>query len=207
MGTQVPEYVFRFEALADEIHADNKRAGWWTDLHTGAPLKRNVGELLMLVVSEIAEAAEGQRSGAEDDKLPDYPMFDVELADAKIRIMDIAGAHALDLSGAAHDLFVLTEFGETIHGGCGCDQRHRLLLIVEEISAAMEGHRKSASDAVLTMRPAFEVRLAAALLRIHHEADYEGFDLDWVVQAKRLFNARRADHKPENRRAVGGKAY
>lgn len=80
------------------VHANNKK--WWTDLHTGEPLQRNVGEMLMLVVSEISEAMEGHRKGLKDDHLPHRPMIEVELADAIIRIFDIAAGLGLDLGGA-----------------------------------------------------------------------------------------------------------
>ena len=43
------------------VHTLNQR--WWHDLATGERLNRNLGELLMLVVSEIAEAMEGHRKG------------------------------------------------------------------------------------------------------------------------------------------------
>lgn len=84
--------------LAARVHDAN--AKWWTDLETGKPLKRNVGEMLMLVCSEIAEAMEGHRKGLQDDKLPHRPMVEVELADALIRIFDIAAGMKLDLGGA-----------------------------------------------------------------------------------------------------------
>jgi hypothetical protein len=34
-----------------------------------------------------------------------------------------------------------------------------------------------------------------------------GYDLGAAIQEKLEFNAARADHKPENRRQSGGKAY
>ncbi len=86
--------------LVIELHNRNKIAGWWNDLNTGAPLKRNVGELLCLVHSEISEAMEGHRKNLPDDKLPHRPMIEVELADAVIRICDIAGGLGLDIAGA-----------------------------------------------------------------------------------------------------------
>lgn len=86
--------------LSRDIHQRNVDAGWWTDLATGERKDRNVGELLMLVVSEVAEAMEGHRKSLPDDKLPHRSMFEVELADVFIRIFDIAGAHNLDLDGA-----------------------------------------------------------------------------------------------------------
>lgn len=115
------------EHLVNTCHGAAKAAGWWTDLETGLPLKRNVGELLMLCVSELVEAMEGHRKDLMDDKLPHRKMIEVELADAMIRICDLAGYLELDLGGA--------------------------------------------------------------------------------MAEKLEYNASRADHQPENRRAVGGKKY
>ncbi len=81
-----------------EAHKANEK--WWTDIHTGAPIRRNVGELLMLCVSELAEAMEGHRKDMQDDKLPHRKMFEVELADCLIRIFDLGGGMGLDLEGA-----------------------------------------------------------------------------------------------------------
>ena len=44
---------------------------WWRNPKTRRPLRnRNTGELLMLCVSELSEAMEGNRKGLMDDKLP-----------------------------------------------------------------------------------------------------------------------------------------
>jgi len=96
-------HVFALNELSKEIHEDNVKAGWWTDLATGQKKDRNVGELLCLVHSEISEAMEGFRKNLKDDKLPNRSMFEVELADTLIRIFDIAGAHNLDLGGAVFE--------------------------------------------------------------------------------------------------------
>lgn len=61
---------------------------------------RNKGELMMLMVSEIAEAMEGCRKNLPDDKLPHRSMEEVELADLIIRLFDYAGGFGLDLQGA-----------------------------------------------------------------------------------------------------------
>ena len=81
-------------ALADKVHADNVAAGWWTDPKTGDSIlhTRNVPEMLCLIHSEISEAMEGHRKKLMDDKLPHRPMLQVELVDAAIRILDLAGS-------------------------------------------------------------------------------------------------------------------
>lgn len=84
-------------------HEAQVKAGWWTDLATGQRKDRNVGELLCLIHSEISEAMEAHRKGLKDDKLPERPGIEVELADALIRIFDLAGALDLDLAGAVVD--------------------------------------------------------------------------------------------------------
>lgn len=63
-------------------------------------IHRNKGELLMLTVSEIAEAMEGERKSLPDDHLPHRPMVEVEIADTFIRLLDYAGAFNLDVWGA-----------------------------------------------------------------------------------------------------------
>lgn len=90
-------------------------AGWWHD-NQGIPMlspddstrgvkRKTVNEFvipakLMLSVSESAEAMEGDRKDAMDDKLPHRSQIEVELADRTIRDFDLAGALDLDLGGA-----------------------------------------------------------------------------------------------------------
>lgn len=81
--------------FAEDCHAAN--ATWWINPVSGAYKDRNIGELLMLCVCELAEACEGHRKGLKDDYLPQFDMFDVELVDTLIRIFDLAGARRIDL--------------------------------------------------------------------------------------------------------------
>ncbi len=86
--------------FAADCHAASRKAGWYTDIATGKTLDRNVPEMLCLIHSEVSEAMEGYRKNLQDDKLPARKMIEVELADAMIRIGDLAVYLGLDLGGA-----------------------------------------------------------------------------------------------------------
>src|SRR4029077_14292055 len=78
------------------VTAHVANAKWWIDIKTGELLDKSDknlhGTKFMLMVSEIAEAMEGDRKDLMDDKLPHRKMAEVELADAVIRIFDFAAA-------------------------------------------------------------------------------------------------------------------
>jgi len=86
----------------DLCHGLAHRSGWWTDLGTDLPIDPEAvfAEKLLLVHGEISEAMEGHRKSLPDDHLPHRHSLEVELADAMIRILDLAGAMDLDLAGA-----------------------------------------------------------------------------------------------------------
>lgn len=89
--------------LVTLCYQESLKAGWHTDLATGQLKERNRAEMLMLIVSEISEAMEGERKNLADDKIPTRPMAEVELADAIIRIADYAGRWGYDLGGAIEE--------------------------------------------------------------------------------------------------------
>lgn len=88
--------------LAGLCHGVADESGCWTCPRTDESLKskRNFGEMLCLVHSEISEAMEGHRKSLMDDHLKQRPMAEVELADAVIRIFDLAGGMGYDIAGA-----------------------------------------------------------------------------------------------------------
>lgn len=84
--------------LMESTHFANSH--WWIDDASEDAQMLVVPTKLMLIVSELVEAMEGHRKNLPDDKLPHRPMIEVELADALIRLLDLAGRLKLDLGGA-----------------------------------------------------------------------------------------------------------
>ena len=83
----------------------------------------------------------------------------------------------------------------------------RIALCHSELSEALEGHRKGLMDDKLPDRPMSEVELADTVIRVFDLAGCMGYDLGAAIAEKLAYNASRADHKIENRKQAGGKAY
>ena len=78
-----------FKKLAKKIHANAVKKGFWDE-------ERNIGEALMLVVTEIAEAMEAHRHQDEDN-------FREELADTFIRLLDLCAGLGIDIEKEIHE--------------------------------------------------------------------------------------------------------
>lgn len=79
--------------LAAKIYEANAAKGFWDN-------ERNIGELLMLVVSELGEALEAHRKGRMNDpKIEGFQKdtFEDEIADTFIRLFDLAGGLGIDI--------------------------------------------------------------------------------------------------------------
>lgn len=105
-----------FNTASEQIHNAQVKAGWYRNPVSNRKITRNIMEMLMLITTEVAEAAEGHRKGLMDDKLPHRTMLEVELADTLIRIFDLAGYKGLDLGGAVVEklLYNLTREDHTL---------------------------------------------------------------------------------------------
>jgi len=80
-----------------EVERVNRLNGWWE-------VDRNKAELLMLMVTELAEACEALRHGnIPSDHLPQFSGEVEELADCIIRIMDYAAGFGLPVGAAILD--------------------------------------------------------------------------------------------------------
>lgn len=84
--------------LQDWCYSNSVNAGWWDNLDPNDPYV--FATKLALVHSEVSEALEGGRKDLMDDHLTHRKMAEVELADAVIRILDLAGAMEYDIEGA-----------------------------------------------------------------------------------------------------------
>jgi len=157
-----------------DVHERNRRAGWWTDLETGEPKKRNVGELLMLFVTEIVEAYTAYIENAPDDKLPAYPGLGVEIGDLAIRMADFAGAA---MGG------YLVEYSGVRNPG------EDLFEEIIEIALRYEKIRKTPE----------------AVGEDERGQHIPPMDIPAMIDDKLAYNAKRADHKIENRLEADGK--
>lgn len=101
----------RISEIQEKVHKTAVAHGWWDG-------PRSVGEVLMLMVTEIAEAMEAYRAGnPESDKIPGYSKLEEELADVIIRLLDFAGGEGLDIDGAVMAKMAYNETRPYRHGG------------------------------------------------------------------------------------------
>lgn len=158
-----------------DVHERNVKAGWWTNIETGEPLKRNVGEMFMLMVTEIAEAFDAYADMKADDKLPHQPGVGVEIGDLLIRAADFCGGMA---SG-------------------------RVILFDPDTSNPGESFFKD----IVSIADRYEsIRKTPAAKGDPETCDFmPSYDVAVMVDEKLAYNAKREDHKIENRLKPGGK--
>lgn len=114
---------------AQVIFQNNKEKGFWDN-------ERNVGELLMLVTSELGEAMEAHRKGkmtvkhqldyffaSQDysDKMDVFKenvkdTFEDEIADAVIRLLDLSAGLGIDLEKHINAKVQFNKSRERLHG-------------------------------------------------------------------------------------------
>lgn len=179
--------------LGEEAYRASFKAGWWHDPTTGALKERNRGEMMMLMISELAEMHKGIRDGGMDEHLPQYSSAMVEAGDFLIRIGDFVHGFGFDLGAKAHEW---TDDVVSVHTG--------VVGAMCAVADAMEYDRKG-------NLPACAAELArAALIVVSFASAFLGGSrggLFIVAHEKIAYNSQRADHKRENRLREGGKAY
>jgi len=171
--------------LAKSIHAQNVEAGWWDG--DGC-----IFEKLQLVSTEIAEATEGERKDLMDDHLPQRKMGEVELADALIRLLDIAGRYGWTFNFD-------TQPRRSIHMANSIAGKH--LMLNASLIAICD-------MILLNEAPIFVAKfysqMVAGILYVGNCKDY---DIMGALHEKVEYNKTRQDHKRENRAKPGGKKF
>ena len=99
----------------DRCHALARSKGWYD-----GEGERNIGEQLMLVVTEVAEAMEDLRTGSMSlsyDASGKPVGFPIEIADVMIRLFDLAGYLQIDIDDAVDAKIAYNETRPHRHGG------------------------------------------------------------------------------------------
>lgn len=114
-------------AMAQQVHNANRQKGFWDH-------NRNIGELLMLVTSELGECMEAHRKGrlASFEQVDENiekggewkanfqahikDSFEDELADALIRILDMCGGLGIDIQRHVVEKLKYNATRERLHG-------------------------------------------------------------------------------------------
>jgi len=167
------------------IHDVNVELGWWDDKN------RCLETVVQMIITEIAEATEGARKNIKDDHLPDRKMFEVEMADTMIRLLDLGGkfvwSHTYETDSLALDkLRQCTEVGARMFA---------LSAMAVDLGRSLDcGKRASRKYSILVN----------AILEI---ASVHKLDLWGAVRDKVAYNKTRADHKRSARKATGGKRF
>ena len=175
---------FKLTELAAEIHADNIKAGWWD---TWPNKIERFETAMMLVISELGEAMEGDRKDLMDDHLPNRKMFDVELADTLIRLLDLAGAYGV----------VFKNF-DNIVGNSVRSLRAKRLTRPEQLFEIAKVVANGTTPVYVVAKGISVTLCVAEINKINI------FD---IVHEKREYNSARVDHKRENRNTEHGKKY
>ncbi len=97
--------------MQQAIHRTAVEHGWWDR-------ERSIGEVLMLAVTELAEAMEAHRDGnPASEKIGGFSRVEEELADTIIRVLDLAGGMEYDIENALRAKMAYNKTRTYRHGG------------------------------------------------------------------------------------------
>jgi len=180
------ELEIEINKLSREIYKQNKEIGWWDNA-------RSEESVLMLVVTEIAEATEGERKDLMDNHLPYRKMGEVELADALIRVLDYGGKECLNYS-VGHLLDNpndVTKEDIDVNGVIGEHFYLVQFVVMFNLYPSDRVTRTIYYSALISEIIVLSIKL--------------GYDIMSAMKEKIEYNKTREDHKRENRAKKHGK--
>ena len=183
--------TMNIDEVAVEIHKNNIEAGWW-------PEGRSIPEVYQLISTEISEATEGERKDLMDDHLTERKMGEVELADALIRLLDLAGFKGWEFSK--------TDVSPLFNEEAPIAEKHWLLsqwLVALYSSEMLEDPEGDTPEGVLVPSNAYSILLCL----ICATAESCGYHVWEALEEKLEYNKNRPDHKKEVREGKNGKAF
>lgn len=186
--------IYSLAELCHDFHQKNLQRGWWKKDENGVTIPRNIGELIALKHSELDECWFGWKEEIEDDHLPQFDMWKVELADTCIRLFDTLGYLEMDQE-SFNEIERNTNFAALTKTTIDV----ALLDLHLYLTHALEHFRKNRQ---LEGRRS----LATCLLALLHWVEDE-FDIYEIIFAKDAYNAVRVDHTLAHRATAGGKAF
>jgi hypothetical protein len=177
--------TMNYNELSKEIYEQNKAVGWWDD-----PDRCKL-TLLQLVSTEIAEATEAERKDLMDDHLLHRKGGEVELADAMIRLLDMAGAYGWlyipEITSAQKEIM----------------DRHDIAAKHYFLNCSLIGIGDEIANKAKSVNRSYSLMIDS----IEYVSASQGYDLEGALREKLAYNAKRQDHKRETRAAEGGKKF
>lgn len=168
-----------FNELAQNVH-DNENKKWWYN-KDGSVINNPDRRLLMLVVSELVEAMEGDRKDLNDDKLTHRKMIEVELADTVLRMLDrMIGKKLKPFRGVYRPKKI--------------DDQSDITEILYDITS-------------LLFNPITKDETEIVVYKVLDFGHTYGYDILSAIREKREYNQSRIDHSYSSRESANGKKY
>jgi len=180
LGTKLEtEMYVNYDKYATEIHEWNKEVGWWDDPD------ECIHQKVMLMVTEVAEATEGERKDQMDDHLPSRKQAEVELADTLIRVLDIGGKFSIKYQEGAFP------HPDAMHLEASIGRQH--LSIVRSIIAFIDQAEFFGWTEVLASEYSILIKTIEVI------AERNGYNLEMAMIEKIAYNRIRLDHTRRHR--------